>query len=360
MVVLTTTAFNLVEAPQLIEGSDDLIKILVPALSYLALYVGLRTEQDLRRCAMLIVLTSAIPVLAGFAEVAMGVGFDYTTGTFVAGERPAGTIGDPNLYGIFLSMCLFTMFPLILTRRSKWPLIYTGMLLVAILVARNRGTWIALALAFMFAVPVFRRHLKVRNWIIAGILMTMLGTPIVIARFAELSGHDRYGQSTDTGVGRLTHALHLLDKASESPVTGYGPGTSVNTWGGYAIQIKMPPHNDYVRTAYEYGIFSTLAYLIFFLMQLRWTLRHRSDRLWQYQFSSCCAQIYLIVISVAQNVLTDTVSYFLIFMIMALSHRASALSATQAAAPNVQVSRVVGGLENITASLAQGAAMRRQ
>lgn len=301
---------------------EEILKNAFPFLAYILVYCGISEEKDLGKASLYILIASLAPVISGWLSYLWDIGYLFKSDTFVPLHTlvgPAGTLIDRNSFGIFLSLCLFHAIPYSLRYRNKKSMLYVLALLATIIVARNRGTWIALSLAFAFSVVVFRAKVNPKKWILGGVALLLISAPVLVARFDQLNEYDRWGQKKDTAEGRLNRSVDTFKLALESPLWGKGP-YAFQTSTSYSLML---PHNDYLRIASEYGFPAMLIYLLFFLSQLKWTLNRRNDRLWPYQFASCSAQIYLIILSVAQNILTDTVSYMLIFSLMAISHRAS-------------------------------------
>jgi hypothetical protein len=305
---------------------EEFSKYLLPFAAYILAYKDLRSKADLSRLTKYIAIGSLFPMGVGLIEVILNTGYSYATDTFEVGDRPSGAIIDANLYGIYLSLCLFLSLPRILQKKpSKTSILYILFIVFSILVARNRGTWIALVLAFAVAVPLFRKYLRVGRWILVSVAVIVIGSPILLARFSELNQYDKWGQKQDTAQGRYEYSLALLNKSLESPLFGHGAG-------GYDIGVRatkgaaQAPHDDYIRVACQYGFPTMLLFMVFLYTQFHWSKKHKNDELWEYQFASCTCMVYIIIISVAQNLLTDMTTYGLVFVVMALSHRASALS----------------------------------
>jgi len=308
-------------------GIEEITKCTFPILAYVLVYVGISQESDLAKISRYIAIGSLGAVFPSIIEAIMGQGYDYMSDGFSPNyPRPAGTIVDANLFGIYVSLCLFLALPQYLIQKKTLSRLYILLLLISNILSENRGTWIALTIAFMLSVPLFKRYLRLRNWVISAIIILMLAAPILITRFSQLNEYDQYGQKLDTATGRLEYSTSIFEMALESPLFGNGPYSYEKVGIDVGHGEILPPHDDYVRVACEYGFPAMLLYIYFFLSQFIWAVKHRGDRLWQYQFASCAGQIYLIIISVAQNILTDTVSYMLIFSLMAISHRASAFS----------------------------------
>ncbi len=199
-----------------------------------------------------------------------------------------------------------------LQNKNKTNLLYILALIASIIISRIGAHGFLFLIAFMISLPLFKRHIKPGKWLLGLMAVVMLGSPVFVSRFSQLSEYDEWGQKQDTASGRLETAESIFNKAMESPLRQrlLSFATSFTT--------KTLPHNDYLRIACEYGFPVMFVYILFFISQLAWTIKHRNDRLWPYQFASCGAQIYIIIISMAQNVVGDTILYMLLFALIAL------------------------------------------
>jgi len=294
---------------------EEASKSIFPFLAYILVYYGLKNDSDFLRAGKYFMLIGIIPMLTAFASLITGIGYNYETDSFgPLYIAPAGTLIGRNLFGIFLALSLFHALPYMLQNKNKTNLLYILALIASIIISRNRGTWLSLLIAFMISLPLFKRHIKPGKWLLGLMAVVMLGSPVFVSRFSQLSEYDEWGQKQDTASGRLETAESIFNKAMESPLLGNGPFSFRNPF-----TTKTLPHNDYLRIACEYGFPVMFVYILFFISQLAWTIKHRNDRLWPYQFASCGAQIYIIIISMAQNVVGDTILYMLLFALIALS-----------------------------------------
>jgi|GEM_PF-1907717 len=325
-------ALIVIEAPFFIlKGTEpilviqEFLKISFPFLAYLLFYLGITQKEDLSKAEGNVMIVALVPVIVGFLSVLTQIGYDLRHDVFVPLHTliaPASTLVSRNLFGIFLALCLCHSIAFSLSMRNKKAYWILGAILVMLVIAQNRGTWIALLLAVSFSVFLFRKHLNMGKWLLGAVIVVMLASPIILHRFAQLQQVDQWGQSKNTAAGRLETSKAVFSLAMENPVIGGGP---------YAFQTVIHegvglPHNDYARVASEYGYVAMIVFTVFLLSHFLWILRNREGEMWHFQFAACIGQIYMIIISIAQNVVTDTTSYMLLFTLMAISHRAAELT----------------------------------
>lgn len=304
---------------------QELLKISLPLLAYILFYCGITEKKDLIKAEGNVMIIALIPLLLGFLSVILQTGYDLKRDIFVplyTLVAPASTLISRNLFGIFLALCLCHSIAFSLSTKKKTAYLFLGMILVMLVIAQNRGTWIALFLAVSFSVFLFRKRLNMVKWLTGAVIIVMLASPIIFNRFAQLHEIDQWGQSKNTAEGRFDTSIALFKFASKSPILGGGP---------YAFQKVIDtgfgmPHNDYARVATEYGYIAMIVFTAFLISQFLWILKHRDGEMWYFQFAACTGQIYMIIISTAQNVVADTTSYMLLFALMAISHRAAELT----------------------------------
>lgn len=342
---LLIVIFFVTEGQDKVSNFEELSKLFLPMLAYFFVYFGVTCPVDIKKCTKYILLAGLLPIMVGTFEVAFGVGYSLLADAYVQGSRPVGALVDPNLYGIFLSLNVFLLLPSILQRKcSRLSVMYMIILICMVIASKNRGTWISISFALCVSAFIFRRHLNLLKWFTCIAIVMLLAAPKLASRFDELNTYDEWGQKQDTATGRYHHALAIFTLAMKSPLIGNGPGAyDIGLRGGDGHIVL--PHNDYARIAVQYGFPTMLVYLLFIFLQMRWASKRRGECLWEYQFSSYACSAYLILISMVQNVLTDTSSYMLIFIIFALSHRASGIGhdsrqGTTVATPETQSSRI--------------------
>ena len=259
--VVSSTLFAVISPDKTGEFGTTTLKFILPVGVYLGAYAGLRTNDDFRKLPGLLAGFLIVPVSVGILQSLAGVSYDYAQDAFVHGTRPVGTIIDPNAYGIFLCMGAFLVAPFALRKGARGMKALLVAIVLAILLAKNRGSWICAAAATTIGIAVFYRYFNMAKVLGLAAVVTLVAAPVVLARFGDLGGLDQFGQSQDTFSQRLEQSQHLLGVAALAPITGYGAGSAEQPWG--SSTISRPPHNDYVRMVYEYGIPIALMYGIF-------------------------------------------------------------------------------------------------
>jgi hypothetical protein len=302
--------------------ADLAIKLICPVFIYLLVFYGIREENDIDRALLALMYSSFVPLCVGIVEFAMGGGYSYPLDAFVIGLRVTSTVIDANLYGIYLSICLFVTLALFLRIRTKATIFFLCFILFSIVTAKNRGTWISLFLALIPTVVVFRSRLRVLYWIGSAMGVALLSIPVLISRFSELGQQDEYGQSMDTASERLAFQQLLIEKNFESPLFGSGIGAAVKALSK-GLGAVVLPHNDYLRIGVDSGDLALLVYCAFLIAQYIVTLQYRTSRHWQVQFAAHFAQVFLILVSFVQNVYADILVYSMLMYLMAVSHRAA-------------------------------------
>ncbi|MFG1204889.1 O-antigen ligase family protein [Xanthobacter aminoxidans] len=300
-------------------------KLLTPTFIYVVIYYGIRNLDDVEKALRYVVYSSVIPIGAGLYQAAIGAGYSFGTDSYVPGLRITGSIVDPNLYGIYLTFILCYCVALVQWgRSSKLMVLYLLLVMATIVLAKNRGTWIAIAGAVMVSVWLFRSRLNIRYWVMGGALVALLAAPVMLTRFQQLNEYDEYGQSQDTFSERLEHHSRLLDMSLGSPLIGFGFESSIISLGNSGLKIL--PHNDYVRAAVEFGYIAVFFYLVFFFSQMMFCVNNRRSDLWGVQFAGMIMQVYIFIISFSQNLFADILVYSIFFYFLAISHRSGELA----------------------------------
>ena len=321
-ILLNSVYFLLFEPSKSADIIANILKFILPISVYLAAYAGLKTAKDLNKLSYMVAVIIALPVLVGIIQALTGVSYNYANDSFVAGIRPVGTIIDANAYGIFLCMGAFLITPFALMRRRFGMKVVLATIVISILLSKNRGSWIAAVIAVIAAVAIFHRRINLPRVLVAALVLGVVAYPVVVKRFSDLSGTDQFGQSQDTFSERVQQTQHLLSEAALSPIVGYGAGTAEQPWG--ASHLARPPHNDYIRVLYEFGLPIAVLYVLFLLSQLYIAAGMGRDRTWLYGFSSTMFIIYMMIISATQNLIFDTTTYAMVMLMLAVMHRVRA------------------------------------
>ena len=265
-----------------------------------------------------IVWSSAIPILYGF--------YQFVTNTGVRGiggemNRPTSVFGFSNMYGIFLVFIILSSVFLILeARRSKkykaYPYIIILVLsVVSSIIALNRGTWIALGIAFIAAYPFYKKYLSMKWHIIAFVILTIAASGMIIKRFEELQ-EDRPG--ADTFEERISMWNAVLGSWDDVPLIGYGAGTAPIVMSN-KFQINNVPHNDYIRIFLELGMIGLALYAFFLIKAYTLLMRvPRNKYTWHADYVTFVLLTYWIIISFVQNIYHNVVVFPLLLVMLQL------------------------------------------
>jgi O-antigen ligase len=305
----------------LVNSLGYLLKLLTAAAFYLLIYNAIKTRQDALRLFRAVMLGSVVPIVIGFVQYATG------NGCFVIGEgrnRMTGTLGLPNAFGIFvaLSICATVTLLLIEKRRSARGLIVLVLLgqIVATILSLNRGTWIALTLAVLIATAFHFKRVKVRWFVVCGVLISIAFSGLIISRFKHLEATESW-QRTNTLQGRIEMWQAVSELIPSHPWIGYGVGTAKQVMIKFK-KMDNVPHNDYVRLVLETGFLGCLIYIYFLLRELLFNLRTTAKiENWGVNYPALICIIYWIVISAAQNNIYHVVNFPLFLALMAAAKK---------------------------------------
>lgn len=180
-------------------------------------------------------------------------------------ESPSGLVVNRNESGLTASL-LFTisLFGLVykkfFSNRANFFLVILSFLTVAL--TFSKGAWL-LALLASFIVVVFR--FKATKLIFVGISLLCL---LPLLPLAELAFVDaviwRFTGSAETNAYRLAYVLDSALIGADNFMLGIGPGNygEYTRANGYVVTID--PHNSYMQTFAELGIFGLLLVLFFY------------------------------------------------------------------------------------------------
>ena len=195
-------------------------------------------------------------------------------------SRPSGFLGHANNLGFFLACWLPLLFAYILGFEKQKS--YQRFLLIvsftlgfaALVLTFSRGSWLSFVFAiFLTLTFMSRRHIrrKIPKMVprifvlaLAGVIVASLSFPNILNR---ISGDDY--RATES---RITLAKNSLQLIRQRPLTGYGLGY-------YWDFRPIPPHNIYLYTAAELGIFAMalLMWVFFIFFRKGVIIRQSSD-----------------------------------------------------------------------------------
>lgn len=180
-------------------------------------------------------------------------------------ESPSGLVVNRNESGLTASLLYTISFFGLVYRKLfpnliNWFLVAFSLLIVAI--TFSKGAWL-LALIASFIIILYRY--KVTKFMIASSLLLVLVPFLPLAEFAFVDAViSRFTGSSLTNSIRLGYILDSVLIGATNFILGIGPGnyqeyTMVNDYG-----VTTDPHNTYLQTFAELGIFGLILVLFFY------------------------------------------------------------------------------------------------
>jgi O-antigen ligase len=215
------------------------------------------TQRPLR-IVHAILLAGAIPIVLGFVGRQLGL---PVTESQIGVERVVSTFTIANPYAYFLTFLGLTALALAVTlRESKLRWYYAGFaaLCVAALITTNvRTAWIAFAIgALVIGMTVGWRYVLAFVIVFA---FAFISLPSVRAQFTDLETKaysDNISENSLTW--RIGHWKALLPLTQGHELTGIGLDMTVTD----APDTPKMPHNDYLRSYLEMGIFGLVSFTV--------------------------------------------------------------------------------------------------
>ncbi len=205
-----------------------------------------------------------------------------------------GTMGNKNLFAsalfLVLPFCLF----MVLRGRRSWQIIAsvtTASILVLIILSHTRAVWLALSVSSVLTIVVYRFTLGgyrsqsqslsdgplYRRFALLGLIFLVLG---ILFAFFYLRSHsiDQLVTATltaESGKQRLSTWTKTLEMIRDHPLSGVGLGNWKIILPSYGVSGKLAetwsettfivrPHNDFLWTWSETGLFGLGLYLSIF------------------------------------------------------------------------------------------------
>jgi O-antigen ligase len=330
--VLLASALVAADAGVAIQRFIDYTRELV----YIALIVTCcRQLSDLRIVWRAILIGGTIPALLTIYQVASGstnwfFGFGrYSAQIVVPGEiievpRPAGMVGDPNMY----SMALIALIPLAFLG-ARWEkhwlartlsLLAGVALILASIMTYSRGGYVSLVV--VIACLAVTGFIKYRSLLMVGLIVLVL-MPVLpdsyTSRISSLtsipmslvsSEPPEPGEATDTSVdGRVSEMMAGLHMFMDHPILGVGTNNYQVHYQEYARPLGInrradrAAHSLYVEIAAETGIvgilsFGALIVTLFVSLRRVWTTTNRGNELHDLALIVAISLISLLVSSV--------------------------------------------------------------
>jgi len=233
---------------------------------YMAAYfVGLylvRSEDELRRITIVLVVVAAIVALGGLLQVVMGVETpdQWVDVSEAVQTRIFSLVQSPNVLGGHMAMAAFLAAGLALSSRDiRRRLVWGGVALLLVgtlLLTFSRGAWLAFLLGGCFLCYFLERRLLVVG--LVAVLILAVAIAPVRDRFTSLFNPEYMAKSMSDG--RLGRWIRAYDVLRENPLFGLGPG---QYGGATAARYFRASYVDnyYVKTMAEMGLVGLAVFL---------------------------------------------------------------------------------------------------
>lgn len=292
-------------SPSTTESIAFVIKLLTAVFMYCLIYGAIKNENDTEKLLIPIIIQSWIINIYGY--------YQYINGR----NRIASLLVEPNFYGEYLCLLLGATLIVMLRTKKKWMKIFllatSFAIAIAMVLAQNRGSWIATAFALVVSSILYGRRINFAKLVVPIAIVAIFFSGIVIQRFQQLNTLSEAGYSQNTFHDRIETWFKMLKLVPMSPIVGHGIGSSFSIGEKY-YGVKIAPHNDYVRIVLESGVPALFIYVGFLLSILVSSI----IRAWRYEnwwahFPVLFVICYWMVISITQNIVSN-VSIFPLFM----------------------------------------------
>lgn len=312
----------------------------IRAMSFIILYfvgwIYVTKQNKFFDLIRVLVYGSIIPLIAAYIEYFSGTGL-YTNPGFE--NRIAGTFGHPNVLAYY-SVIILALIGTVLTNkdhnifkieRNIFQLI--GLLYIIVLVITfTRGAWLGLIL---FIILMSLAQYPIRTLKIGSLLMSsgiilifsynFVASPDILdlPRLNKIPIINRVtglfnADPSDSVIWRLNMWNDAYNKALESPIIGFGTGSSETiieqTRGTYRGSVEV--HNDYIKTFLEQGIIGLTIYMILILNVL-FNLYYRYIKIKNiYILTIAVLMTIIYTVSFWDNLLRGTVLMWILFLLL--------------------------------------------
>lgn len=259
----------------------------------------------------IIIGSSFVPLVIGLLQFLFKTGNAYTGGF----NRIYGTFLHPSVFAQYLLLIGFLLIYLKdFCAVRKWQKRRLFLLFVVVIFALfntfSRGTWIAWIVAFTFFVLARTKFSGKIKFILAVCLFGALFFNQITTRFEDLK--DTEAEEMNSLEWRLTLWEKTMNNLMRHPFTGSGQGAFEKT-------ESVMAHNDYLRIAYETGIFGFLSYISLLLYMFIFSLRNLfrgKDQRYNIFKTPACILLSLLVVSFADNLARSTVVIFYYYIVI--------------------------------------------
>ena len=317
-------------------GVQESIRVLSFIILYFVGWVYVSNQNKFLNLIKSIIYSSIIPLIVAYVEYFSGSGL-YTNPGFE--NRIAGTFGHPNVLAYFSVIILALISAIwfgkdnIISKLEKEIFSLIGILyVIVLLITFTRGAWFGLIL-FIFLMSLAQYPIKTIkiSSIITGFGLTLILTynfltspnildlrPLdefpVINRISGLFNSD----PSDSVIWRLNMWDDAYSKALESPILGFGTGSSEiimeQTRGTFRGSVEV--HNDYIKIFLEQGIIGLSIYIIL-ILNILFTLYYKyvkDKNIYILTIANLMTIIY--TVSLWDNLLRGTVLMWIVFLLL--------------------------------------------
>ena len=317
-------------------GIQETIRLLSFVVLYFVGWIYVTKQNKFFDIIRVIVYGSIIPLLVAYTEYFSGSGL-YTNPGFE--NRIAGTFGHPNVLAYYSVIILALIGTVLINKdhnifkieRNIFQLI--GLLYIIVLVITfTRGAWLGLIL-FIILMSLAQypiRTLKIGSLLMSsGIILIFSYNFLASPDMLDLPGLDKIpiinrvaglfnADPSDSVIWRLNMWDDAYNKALESPIIGFGTGSSETiieqTRGTYRGSVEV--HNDYIKIFLEQGVIGLTIYMILILNVL-FNLYYRYIKGKNiYILTIAVLMTIIYTVSFWDNLLRGTVLMWILFLLL--------------------------------------------
>lgn len=316
---------SLVYTVSIIDTVSTVLKIVLAFAVFLMSFNSISSLRDIRKVAYSFAYTSILPTIFGYYQYVTGTGHAWKS-SFYAGSRIDSFLGEYNSYGEFL--CLSILGALVAyflepKKNNRYLLmILISNSLCSLILSLNRGSWIALTLSLVIASMVATRAKSLKYVFVIGVVISILFGGIVLKRFSELDVKTQYG-TRNTLEGRFVGWGATIPLIEKRVFWGYGAGTSTKVFED-RYGKSHAPHNDYIRIWFELGLVGFLLYFVFLSNEVLLNFKRAiNGKLFQFPIFAC--SMYIVVMSITQNIYTNVTIFPMTTALFGMMHKADQL-----------------------------------
>jgi hypothetical protein len=294
LVLAYFVSFFNVETTELFVGGLKMVWRQLAALAFFYLIVTfVNDEKQLERITKVVAISGGFVALTGVVElVAPGTtlipGWIQTVqrmgqgelGYRMQGMRAGGAVGSHEILSDYSGLCLwFVVTHFLRARNPIEKLLWAGISavsLVSILATANRGAVVALGVAFLYALWVFRRRMNLVKYVIliSGVIAAFATAQIALDRYTvaasvtdRLTGTQFEGITPDSRVGVWGP---VLQSCLDHIFIGHGPWYDT----GRGLVRVYWPHNGFLFYLHTLGLFGLAAFVVIVIKIFRISLRY--------------------------------------------------------------------------------------